>query len=212
MATSATSELTAREIKGLAFIRDSVLYRGKAPTLQAISDHVGYSSKRASSLLVDRLIAKGLLARTAIGGLRLLGEAVPATAGNRTVDVPLVGCCPCGTPLLSEENIEATISVSQRLVKPGGIYFLLRAVGNSMDEAGIEDGELVLVRQTPEANDGDRIVALVNDEATIKELKIGKKGVALVPRSSDPSHRPIILDNEFTIQGVVVDAFPNPGA
>jgi repressor LexA len=207
MTTMDTSSLKAHEIKGLLFIRDNLLYQGRTPTLQAIADHVGFKSRRASSLLIDRLIAKGLLARTPAGSLRVLSDLSSEGAQDRTVPVPLVGSAPCGAPLLAAENISATFPVSQRIARPGANYFLLRAVGNSMNLAGIEDGNLVLVRQQPVANEGDRVVALIDDEATIKELRRSGDKVLLMPRSTDASHRPIILDRDFLIQGIVLDAF-----
>ena len=76
------------------------------------------------------------------------------------------GRCSTGNPLLAEQNIEAMIPVSRGLAQPGAKYFLLRAVGNSMDLAGIEDGDLVLVRQQPSAENGETVVALINEEAT----------------------------------------------
>jgi repressor LexA len=102
------------------------------------------------------------------------------------------------------------IPVSQRLARPGAIYFLLRAVGNSMDLAGIGDGDLVLVRQQPVANEGDRVVALIDDEATIKEFRRRGNTIILAPRSSDKSHKPIILERDFMIQGLVIETIPNP--
>jgi repressor LexA len=102
------------------------------------------------------------------------------------------------------------VPVSQRIARPGAVYFLLHAVGDSMDEAGINDGDLVLVRQQPVADEGQKIVALIDDEATIKEFRRKKEKVVLAPRSSNPRHRPIILDQEFIIQGVVIDTLPNP--
>lgn len=121
-----------------------------------------------------------------------------------TVDVPLVGMVSCGTPLLAEENIEARIPVSTKLAKPPYKYFLLRASGDSMDEAGINNGDLVLVRQQMIAGNGDDVVALIDDEATIKELQISNKAIILKPRSTNKEHQSITLTKDFKIQGVVV--------
>ncbi len=121
-----------------------------------------------------------------------------------------MGTVPCGLPLLAEENTEAWIPVSQRLAKPGAQYFLLHAVGDSMDQRGIHEGDLLLVRQQPVAENGDRIVALLGEEATVKEFRREGGKIVLMPRSSNPVHKPIILDSDFMIQGVVVDTLPNP--
>ena len=160
--------------------------------------------------MIERLIDKGYLLRTPRGGLRVLKEPEDRAQSERTIEVPLVGSAPCGAPLLAEENIEAMIPVSQRIVRPGANYFLLRASGTSMNQAGINDGDLVIVRQQPVANDGDRVVALIDDEATIKELRRHGNTIALVPKSTDKKHKPIILDRDFFVQGVVIDAFRDP--
>src|SRR5206468_2058202 len=104
----------------------------------------------------------------------------------RTVDVPLVGSVACGTPLLAVENFEAHVAVSKSLARPGSKYFLLRAKGDSMDRAGIEDGDLVLVRQQSHAENGDGVVALIDDDATIKAFHREKGVVVLRPRSNNP--------------------------
>lgn len=207
----ATTDLSANEIKGLLFIRDSIRYRGRAPSFQMIADHLGFKSRRSSGLLIKRLTERGYLARTPGGNLRLLREPEGVTQSGRTIPIPLVGSAPCGLPMMAEENVEAMISVSQRIARPGAVCFLLRAVGTSMNLAGINDGDLVLVRQQPVAANGDRIVALIDDEATIKELRQYPDKIILMPRSSDPVHQPIILQRDFEIQGVVVDIIPGVG-
>jgi len=75
-----------------------------------------------------------------------------------------------------------------------------------MDRAGIQDGDLVLVRQQDVANPGDRVVALIDDEATVKRFRIARDVILLEPQSNNPSHKPIVVDSDFRIQGVVVAA------
>lgn len=138
----------------------------------------------------------------------MLREAETNVQSERTIEIPLVGSAPCGAPLLAEENIETTVQVSQRIARPGATYFLLRAIGTSMNNAGINDGDLVIVRQQPIAVDGDRVVALIDDEATIKEYRRHDDRVILSPRSNDAQHKPIILEGDFLIQGVVIGTIP----
>ena len=197
-------------MKALFFIKDSISYRGRSPSYRDIKEHIGFSSPRSAYVLIDRLIAKGYLNKTPKGNLTLLKDINVNIQTERTVEIPLVGSAPCGLPLLAEENIEAMIPVSQRIARPGAGYFLLHAVGDSMDEAGINDGDLVLVRQQPVAEEGQRVVALIDDEATIKEFRRKNNKVVLTPRSSNPRHRPIILYQDFLIQGIVIDTLPNP--
>lgn len=210
MYTMNTTSPDPKEFKGLFFIRDSIIYRGKTPSLRAISEHMGFKSPRSASLLIDRLIKKGYLERTPLGNLRLLKDIDGKVHTERVVELPLVGFVPCGLPLLAEENIEAWIPVSQRIAKPGAQYFLLRAMGDSMDRSGIKDGDLLIVRQQPVAENGDRVVALIGDSATVKEFQRKGDKVVLMPRSNNPVHQPIILSGDFMIQGVVVDTLTNP--
>jgi repressor LexA len=130
------------------------------------------------------------------------------TTSVSTIDIPLVGQVSCGLPMLAHENIEAYISVSASLAGPGENYFFLRASGDSMNMAGINNGDLILVKQQATASNGERVVALVNDEATVKEIQYKGNYVTLLPRSSNPVHKPIILAEEFAIQGVVKGVIP----
>src|SRR5207248_187638 len=131
----------------------------------------------------NSLIKKGWVNRRSDGNLQLKRDLTEGRAHTRTVDVPLVGSVPCGAPVLAEENIEAFIPVSENLARPGGKYFLLRAQGDSMNQVGIDDGNILLVRQQQSAHNGDRVVALINDDATVKEFHREKDIVVLKPRS-----------------------------
>ena len=111
--------------------------------------------------------------------------------------------------MLAEENIETYIPVSTALAKSGSSYFLVRANGDSMDKAGIKDGSILLVRQQAVAENGDKVVALINDEATAKVFERTEQAVILRPKSNNPEHRPIILTENCQIQGVVVTALPS---
>jgi repressor LexA len=114
-------------------------------------------------------------------------------------------------PIFAEENIETEIPVSTTIVSASKKYFFLRADGDSMDKKGIAHGDLVLVEQTNITRDGQIVVALINDEATLKEFRTRDGNVFLVPHSTNPRHVPIILDGEhdqFSVQGVFVKSFP----
>src|SRR5258707_2389837 len=100
------------------------------------------------------------------------------------------------------------VPVTTRIARPGQKYYLLRASGDTMNEAGIQDDALVLVQQQGTAEDGQLVVALIDDEATIKELRRSPDAVVLVPRSSNKKHQPIVLRREFRVQGVVVATLP----
>lgn len=201
-------QFTEKELEALRFLRNEIVHRGDSPSVRDLARALGYSSPRTAFLILNALIERGWLRRKTNGDLQFLKDMPTADDHARTVSVPLVGNVACGAPLLAEQNVEAYIPVSTSLAKPGGKYFLLRAVGDSMDQAGIEDRDLVLVRQQPTADNGQRVVALIDDEATIKELHRERDVVILKPKSKRKEHKPIVLTDNFIIQGVVVSVLP----
>jgi len=122
--------------------------------------------------------------------------------------VPVVGKVSCGLPIYAEENINTYISISKEIAKPQNDYFILYAEGDSMNLAGINSGDMVLIKQQPSANDGDLVVALIDDEATIKVFHKKNNMIILKPKSDNKQHQPIILTSNFRIQGVVADIIP----
>jgi repressor LexA len=194
------------DLKGYAFIRGAVINSGVTPSLREIGRGVGYASPRSVQLMLKRLQSRGLLAYSN-GVIRLSTKKARSTA-TETVDVPLVGSVACGLPSLAEQDYEAMVGISTQIARPGNTYFLLRAVGTSMNRSGIKDGDLVLVRQQPTADEGDRIVALINGEATIKHFHRQGHFVILRPNSTDKAHAPIVLSDDLTIQGVVAATLP----
>jgi repressor LexA len=203
------NQLNEMEIRVLRLVRNALVHDGRSPSVRDLAKTLGYRSPRSAFLLLNSLINKGLLRRKDDGGLQLRKDLDEAEDHARTIDVPLVGCVLCGAPLLAEENIETHIPVSRSLARAGSKYFLLRASGDSMDQAGINDGDLLLVRQQSVADDGDKVVALIDDNATVKEFRRGKGVVVLQPRSSNKDHKPILLTESFIVQGVVVAVIDN---
>lgn len=193
--------------EALRHIRNSIMLYGKIPSVRELMGAMNYKSPRSAVLLMEELEENGYLEKKNEGGYRLIKDL---TEGNiaRTVLVPLVGTVTCGVPILAEENIEAMIQVSTRLAKPGSKYFLLRVRGDSMNKSGINDGDLILVKQQSVAHNGERVVALVDDEATVKEYHNRGDYVTLVPKSSNNKHQPIILTRDFQIQGIVIASIP----
>jgi DUF2075 family protein/SOS-response transcriptional repressor LexA/DNA replication protein DnaC len=120
------------------------------------------------------------------------------------IGIPLVGSAPCGTPLLHEDNTEEIIMVEKSKIRPGVKYFILRAEGDSMNQAGINDGDLILCRFGEKPETGNKVVALLGGEnVTIKyyDKKDGRR--ILLPKSSNPKHQPIIPEEGDEVQGVV---------
>ena len=199
------NNLSDKDKKAFALIRNKIIHYGESPSLREINEVTGGKSPRSASLVIDRLINAELIKKI---GRQLVLMGAPSATSISTVEVPLVGAVTCGTPALAEENIQTYIQVSTALAKKGSKYFILRAVGDSMNQAGIKSGELLLIRQQDTAQDGDKVVALINDEATVKIFERANGVVVLRPKSTNKTHKPIILTDNCMIQGVVVAVLP----
>jgi repressor LexA len=202
-------ELKGKDREALRHIRNWLVHHGRSPSVRDLMKLLKYSSPRSAALVLERLAMMGFVKRRPDGSLQLLKDLQDQSTNPQTVDIPLVGTAACGLPILAEENIEAMIPVSKVLTRPGSRYFLLRAKGDSMNMAGIEDADLVLVRQQATANNGDVVVALIDDEATIKEFNHKGDAVVLKPKSRNKKHQPIILTENFQVQGVVIKTIKN---
>lgn len=198
-----TVDLNEKELATIKAIRNSLVHSGSAPSTRQLMEILGYKSTYSVMLILDKLIKEGFLSKEN-GKIKLLKDLQTSNLNARTINVPLVGSAPCGAPFFAEQNIEALIPVSTKLLTSSDKYFLLRAIGDSMNLKGINDGDLVLVRQQNTAENGDTVVALIDDEATIKEFERSRDVVLLKPKSKNKLHTPIILDNNFIIQGKVI--------
>lgn len=202
------AKLSDKAKEALRHIRNWIMKYSLMPSVRELMQEMEYKSPRSAMLLMAELEENGFLERKAYGSYKMIKD-LSTNDIARTVAVPLVGSISCGGALLAEENVEAYIPVSTSLIKGGHKYFLLRAVGDSMDKAGIQPGDLVLVKQQNIAENGQKVVALIDDDATLKEFQHKGNVVALVPRSSNPKHKPIILEQDFKIQGVIITSISN---
>lgn len=198
--------LSKKESEATRQIRNFLVHGGRAPSIRELMKALKYRSPRSVSLLIESLIDKRVLKKRNDGSLQLIQSLEEET--NKTVDVALVGTVACGMPILAEENIEAFFPVSVKLARQPYKYFFLRTKGDSMNKAGINDGDFVLVRQQPTAQNGAIVAAVLDDEATIKEFNRVGETIVLKPNSSNPIHKPIILTKDFIIQGIVVTSIP----
>lgn len=185
------------------------MHRGRTPSIRELMDELGYKSPRSAQDILEQLEGKGIIRKHRDGDYQLLRNPDLNPVHAQTVNVPIVGAIAAGSPILADQNVEGFIPVSISLAKLGSKYFLLHVRGDSMNEAGINDGDFVLVRQQSVAEEGETVVGLIDDSATIKEFHRGKNVVILKPRSTNKVHKPIILDHKFRIQGIVVATVPN---
>ena len=201
-------ELNKKQIEAVKHIRNFLVHYGRSPSVRELMAAMKYSSPSSAAAILDILIKKKIIKRRSNGNLQLLNDPERDISNPHTVDIPLVGTVACGSPILAKENLETMISVSESFIKSGHRYFLLRAEGESMNAININDGDLVLVRQQSIAENGEIIVALIDDSATIKEFHHSKDTVVLKPKSKNKEYQPIILTENFQIQGVVVATIP----
>ena len=199
--------LSQKAIEALRHIRSWVMIYARVPSVRELMTAMEYKSPRSATLLMEELETNGYLEKKTDGSFRLIND-LDLGDSTRTIAVPLLGTVACGIPIFAEQNIEAMIQVSTDLVRPGSKYFLLRAKGDSMDKAGINDGDMILVRQQASADNGQNVVALIDDEATVKEFHLTQDVVTLLPRSTNPRHQQIIVSNDFQIQGIVIKTIP----
>ena len=195
-------DLTEKQKRVLQLIAERTEAEGYPPTLREIAQHLGVRSKNTVIKYLRKLEEKGYISKSEKArSIRLLEKAADLCSGAE-VNLPLVGAVTAGQPVLAEENIERYVPIPRHLLRNGGRYFLLRVTGDSMEGAGIFDGDLVVVRSTSEARNGDIVVALLGDEVTVKRLVVRGKQRYLKPEN--PRYSEIHPEGEWTIQGVVV--------
>jgi repressor LexA len=181
--------LTARQREILDFIRGFMSKAGYPPTVREIGAHFGFVPRSVFDHL-KALERKGYLRRTASKSrslqiLEASGEAAPAPPTRPfglSRDLPILGRVAAGEPLLAEQNVEGTLTISREWVN-GDEAFLLKVQGESMVGAHILPGDLALVRRQSTAENGEIVVAMVNDEATVKRVFFRKDVVILQPEN-----------------------------
>ncbi|MQA14356.1 MAG: transcriptional repressor LexA [Pseudonocardiaceae bacterium] len=199
--------LTPRQRRVLEVIRDRVERLGYPPSVREIGEEVGLTSTSSVAHQLRALERKGYLRRDpnrprAVGVLPV--EPVPAdpVADERPSPtyVPVVGRIAAGGPVLAEEAVEDVFPLPREIVGEGAL-FLLRVTGDSMIEAAITDGDWVVVRQQPNAENGDIVAAMIDGEATVKTFKRRDGEVWLLPHN--PAYEPI-AGQAATVLGRVV--------
>ncbi len=201
------SELTKRQRQILDFIRAEIHRRGFPPSVREIGEAVGLSSSSTVHSHLAALEEKGFLRRDPSKPRAL--EVLDYRDTERAVDygkvraVPLLGSVAAGSPILAAENIESTVALPAEL-GAGESTFILRVKGESMIEAGILDGDFVVVRQQPTAVNGEIVVAMIDDEATVKRYFRETDRIRLQPENA--AMEPIYA-HDVTILGKVVALF-----
>ncbi|WP_372451765.1 transcriptional repressor LexA [Catellatospora tritici] len=200
------TDISLRQQRILAVIQEWIGKRGYPPTLREIGRAVGLSATSSVSHQLGELERKGLLQRDR-GRPRAMTvcvpvdeSGVPQAPAEPPVKVPLLGTIAAGGPILAEEHLEEELTLSRDLVGYGTL-FSLRVRGDSMIEAAICDGDMVVVRQQPTAHSGEIVAAMIDGEATVKVWRVTRGHVELVPRNA--AYEPIPGDDAVVLGKVV---------
>jgi repressor LexA len=210
--------LTKKQEKVLKIIRKSYLESGQAPSLGELQEFLNISTKRG---VVNHLLAlekKGYILRTGEPrGIHIVDDD-DKIVYDYLVGVPILGYANAGTPMVSteEENL-GVLKVDPKLIGKKKNLFSLIVKGDSMDMADVDgknitEGSYLVVHKDADITNGDIVVAILDNSATVKRFKKGKKMITLYPESSNPVNQPIFLDKDTDVMfnGKVIKVLENP--
>jgi repressor LexA len=202
------SVLTKRQAEILSFIKTHIQYSGFPPTISEIQGQFSFKSPNAVQEHLKALVRKGQIRRTPNQwrGLELIisNKSMDEAVQYSTVSVPLIGRVTAGLLVLAEENFEGTISVDRSLVGRTTKLFALHVKGDSMIKAGIYDGDIAIAQEQSVADNGDIVIALLGDEATVKRFYRKKKLIILQPENDVMQPLRVSEGSDFKILGKVI--------
>jgi repressor LexA len=212
MDTIMKKELTARQEEILNFISDYIEFNGFPPTYREIGKQFEISSTFGVKRHLDALSKKGYLniegnVSRALTLTKIGSSVTQSSSGIELIELPVVGRVAAGQPILAQENIEGTIALQAGLIRNRSEAFGLRVKGDSMMEAGIFEDDIVIVNPQKYAENGEIIVAMLEDEATLKRYEMKDNTVYLIPENQ--KYSPIVVKNreDFSIIGKVMGVF-----
>jgi len=205
------NELTDRQQEFLDFIQEYLGEKGFPPTFREIAKHFNLASTFGVKRHIDALVKKGFLSNESKTSrtLSIISDGLnkPKQIFDNLIDVPIVGRVAAGQPILAEENIEGNLLLDSAMIKTKTACFGLKVRGDSMINAGIFEGDLVIVSPQQNAVNGDIIVALLHDEATMKRFIVNENIIYLMPENE--RYQPIEVNHreDFSIVGKVIGVF-----
>ncbi len=212
MDTTMSKGLTTRQEDILNFIRDYIEFNGYPPSYREIGENFNISSTFGVKRHLDALIKKGFLKSegnmSRALSLTPLSQTKPQSrAAIELVELPIVGRVAAGYPILAEENIEGTISIQSNLIKNKAESFGLKVRGDSMIEAGIFENDIVIINPQRDARNGEIVVAMLQDEATLKRYEKQGDIVYLKPENKNYNIIEVKDREDFSIIGRVLGVF-----
>lgn len=206
--------ITEKQKEILEFVDKEVREKGYPPSVREICKAIGFKSTSTVYNHLEKLKKMGYIHKdpSKPRAIKIINFPESKIANTRPgffsqkelINVPIVGKVTAGQPILAVENIEDTFPIPVEIAQNGDV-FMLKVQGESMVNAGILDGDMVLVRQQEVADNGDIVVALIEDEATIKTFYREKGFIRLQPENS--YMKPIIVKNNMSILGKVIGVF-----
>lgn len=203
--------LTERQESIYKFIKEFIEFNSYPPTYREIGTHFNIASTFGVKRHIDALIKKGFLtigensSRTISLTTSSIEDSQPTMSD--TIEIPIIGRVAAGQPILAEENIEGTFNIQSSLINGKANCFALKVKGDSMINAGIFEGDVVIINPQKEANNGEIIVAMIENEATLKRFERKNGKVSLIPENDNYS--PILVNKEdnFSIIGKALGVF-----
>jgi len=206
----AKEPLTDRQRAVLEFISQSIERRGYPPTLREIGEHMGIRSTNGVNDHLKALEKKGYLEREDLKSRALRPiSAEGAGPTGQIIEVPILGRVAAGEPILAVEQAEDTVKVDRFFLGPAKEVFALKVSGDSMIEAGIHHGDFIFVKKQLNANRGDIVVAMINDEATVKYFHPEPDQIVFKPANSR-LHPIVVKRRDFksvNLLGLVVGVY-----
>lgn len=198
-----SESLTEKQEAVLKFIEEFQMAYGKSPTLREMREHFGVSSDNSILKHLKALEEKGHIQKDDTPrGIQLLSSIrEKLDMAVESVKLPVLGFVPAGGPVMTDEYINGYMTVGEELAKNSSDFFLLNVTGNSMIDAGIFEGDLVVVNGKKEPKDGDIVVALVDNGNTLKRF-IKKSGKVYL-KAENKDYKDIYPEDELLVQGVV---------
>ncbi len=196
------NHLTEKQESVLKFIEEYQLGHGKSPTIREMREEFNVSSDNSILKHLKALKEKGFIKKDDTPrGIALLNTVKEKLNSAATIKLPVLGFIPAGGPVLTEEYVNSWMEVGEDLAKNSSDYFLLEVTGNSMIDAGIFEGDLVVVNIKKSPKDEDIVVALVDGSNTLKRFVRRNDQVYLKAENSE--YEDIYPTNELVIQGVI---------
>ncbi|MDB5225149.1 MAG: LexA repressor, repressor LexA [Candidatus Adlerbacteria bacterium] len=204
------STLTGKQKRVLENISLYIQAKGEPPTIDELRKNLGFKSIRTVAQYLEILERKGYLARRKFARRNI--ELRPIDAYGRTetlVSIPVVANVGCDDlSVFAQEQYDEFLQVDKKIVEENGDIVAVRAVGDSMLDAGVNSGDYILVQFTDNVKNGDRVAAIVGDMVTVKRLERRDGVTILYPENKDPKYKPIILRGDFKIAGRVLCIIP----